>query len=94
MTNVLQPVQPDVTVPVRMEGPAQLLTLAPVLWGGLECSVKQVGIVTQVVFVCSCLCQHLLYKYFLLLCVLDWKAVSKVLRKIDHEYNQEIIVVD
>ena len=25
-----------------MEGPAQLLTLAPVMWGGLECSVKQV----------------------------------------------------
>ena len=27
---------------VKMEGPAQLLTLAPVLWGGLERSVKQV----------------------------------------------------
>ena len=26
-----------------MEGPAQLLTLAPVMWGGLECSVKLVG---------------------------------------------------
>ena len=27
---------------VSMEGIAQLLTLAPVMWGGLECSVKQV----------------------------------------------------
>ena len=26
-----------------MEGPAQLLTLAPVMWGGLECNVKLVG---------------------------------------------------
>ena len=34
--------QPSVPVPVKMEGPAQLLTLAPVLWGGVECSVKQV----------------------------------------------------
>ena len=31
-----------VPVPVKTEGPAQLLTLAPVMWGGLECSVKQV----------------------------------------------------
>ena len=29
-------------VPAKMEGPAQLLTLALVMWGGLECSVKQV----------------------------------------------------
>ena len=28
---------------VRMEGPAQLLIDAPVMLGGLECSVKQVG---------------------------------------------------
>ena len=34
--------QPTVPVPVKMEGPAQLLTLAHVMWGGLECSVKQV----------------------------------------------------
>ena len=29
--------------PVRMEGPAQLLTLAPVMWGGQECNAKLVG---------------------------------------------------
>ena len=34
--------QPSVPVPVRMEGPAQLLTLAPVMLGGQECSAKQV----------------------------------------------------
>ena len=34
--------QPSVPVPAKMEGPAQLLTLAHVMWGGLECSVKQV----------------------------------------------------
>ena len=37
------PVQLSVPVPVKMEGPAQLLTLALVMWGGQECSVKQVG---------------------------------------------------
>ena len=37
-------VQPCVPVPVKMEGPAQLPTLAPVMWGGRECSVKQVHI--------------------------------------------------
>ena len=36
------PLQPSVPIPVKMEGPAQLLTLAPVMWGGLERSVKQV----------------------------------------------------
>ena len=35
--------QPSVPVSVKMEGPAQLLTLALVMWGGRECSVKQVG---------------------------------------------------
>ena len=39
----LSPLQQFVSTPVKMEGPAQLLTLAPVLWGGLGCSVKQVG---------------------------------------------------
>ena len=34
--------QPSVPVLAKMEGPAQLLTLAPVMWGGLECNVKQV----------------------------------------------------
>ena len=34
--------QPSAPAPVKMEGPAQLPTLAPVMWGGLECSVKQV----------------------------------------------------
>ena len=34
--------QPSAPVLVKMEGPAQLLTLAPVMWGGLERSVKQV----------------------------------------------------
>ena len=37
------PVQLSVPVPVKMEGPAQLLTLAIVMWDGQECSVKQVG---------------------------------------------------
>ena len=40
--SILFKLQPSVPVPVKMEGPAQLLTLAPVMWGGLECSVKQV----------------------------------------------------
>ena len=35
--------QPPAPIHVRMEGPAQLLTLAPVLQDGWECSVKQVG---------------------------------------------------
>ena len=39
----LWPIQHPVPNPVRMEGPAQLLTLAPVMWSGRECSVKQVG---------------------------------------------------
>ena len=39
----LWPIQHLVPNPVRMEGPAQLLTLVPVMWGGQECSVKQVG---------------------------------------------------
>ena len=30
-----------------MEEPAQLLTLAPVMWRGLECSVKQVHTVQR-----------------------------------------------
>ena len=34
-------VQLSVTVPVKMEA-APLPTLAPVMWGGQECSVKQV----------------------------------------------------
>ena len=34
--------QPSARVLVKMEGPAQLLTFAPVMWGGQECSVKQV----------------------------------------------------
>ena len=34
-----------------MEGPAQLLTLAPVMWGGLECSVKQVRTVQRLAWV-------------------------------------------
>ena len=40
---ILISVQLCVPVPVKMEGPAQLLTLVPVMWGGQECSVKQVG---------------------------------------------------
>ena len=39
----LYTMQPSAPVPVKLEGPAQLLTLAPVMWGGLECSVKHVG---------------------------------------------------
>ena len=39
---VLIPVQPSVPVSVKMEGPAQLLTLVAVMWGGQECSAKQV----------------------------------------------------
>ena len=35
-------VQPSVPVPVKMEGPVQLPTLALVMRGGWECSVKQV----------------------------------------------------
>ena len=35
--------QLSVSVPVRMEGPAQLLTLVPVMWGGQECSVIMVS---------------------------------------------------
>ena len=35
--------QPPAPILVKMEGPAQLLTFAPVMWGGQECSVKQVG---------------------------------------------------
>ena len=35
--------QPPAPIHVKMEGPAQLLTLALVMWGGQECSVKQVG---------------------------------------------------
>ena len=35
-------VQPSAPAHAKMEGPAQLLTLALVMWGGLECSVKQV----------------------------------------------------
>ena len=35
--------QPPAPIHVKMEGPALLLTLAPVMWGGQECSVKQVG---------------------------------------------------
>ena len=42
LTCYMSIVQPSVPVPVKMEGPAQLLTLAPVMWGGWECSVKQV----------------------------------------------------
>lgn len=34
--------KPSVLVPVKMEGPAHFPTLAPVMRGGLECSVKQV----------------------------------------------------
>ena len=34
--------QPSAPAPVKMEGPALLLTLVPVMLGGLECSVKQV----------------------------------------------------
>ena len=66
---------------VRMEWIIHHLTTVLVRMGGLECNVKQVGIVTQHVFVWSCLCQHLSYKYFLLLCVLDWKAVWKSVRE-------------
>ena len=39
----LTPVQPSAPTHAIMEGPALLLTLAPVMRGGLECSVKQVG---------------------------------------------------
>ena len=39
---IIVSVQPSAPVPVKMEGSAQLLTLAHVMWGGLECSVKQV----------------------------------------------------
>ena len=39
----LSSLQPLVTAHAKMEGPAQLLTLAPVMWGGLECGVQQVG---------------------------------------------------
>ena len=35
--------QLSVPVSVKMEGPAQLLTLALVMWSGQECSVKQVS---------------------------------------------------
>ena len=34
--------QPSAPVPVKMEGRALHPTLAPVMWGGLECNVKQV----------------------------------------------------
>ena len=34
--------QPFASVLAKMEGPAQLLTLAPVMWDGLERSVNQV----------------------------------------------------
>ncbi len=34
--------QPSAPVPVKMEGRALHLTLAPVMWGGLDCNVKQV----------------------------------------------------
>ena len=40
--SMLSKSQPSVPVPAKMEEPAQLLTYAPVTWGGLECSVKQV----------------------------------------------------
>ena len=33
-------VQLSAPVPVKTEGPAQVLTLVPVMWGGLERSVK------------------------------------------------------
>ena len=33
--------------PAKTEGHAQLLTHAPVMWGGLECSVKQVNTVQR-----------------------------------------------
>ena len=39
----LLPIQHLVPNPVRMEGPAQLLTHAPVMWGGRECNVNLVG---------------------------------------------------
>ena len=39
----LLPTQHRVPGPVKMEGPAQLLTLAPVMWGGQECNAKLVG---------------------------------------------------
>ena len=42
------PLQPSVPVPVKMEGPALLLTLALVMWGGLERSVKQVNTETGI----------------------------------------------
>ena len=38
------PIQNFVTNPVKMEGPAQLLTLAPVMSDGLESNVKLVGV--------------------------------------------------
>ena len=42
LVSMLSISQPPAAAPAKMEGPAQLLTLAPVMWGGLERSVKQV----------------------------------------------------
>ena len=43
LVHVSLAIQHLVSHPVRMEGPAQLQTFAPAMWGGLECSVKLVG---------------------------------------------------
>ena len=44
LVHVSLDIQHLVPHPVKMEGPALLLTLAPVMWDGLECSVKLVGV--------------------------------------------------
>ena len=42
LVSMLSISQPRASVPAKMEGPAQLLTLAPAMWDGLERSVNQV----------------------------------------------------
>ena len=42
LVSMLSISQPRASVHAKMEGPAQLLTLAPAMWDGLERSVNQV----------------------------------------------------
>ena len=48
--------QPSAPVPVRMEELALYLTLARVMWGGLECNVKQVSLCAKLKLICSLIC--------------------------------------
>ena len=50
--------QPTVPVSVRMEGSVQLLTPAPVMWGGVECSVKHVRTVQGLAWVSDIVLLH------------------------------------